>query len=330
MSILPQLKEDKNEIIENIITHYIQNRENYTDLLKDYSEKLESMLESKIHSVIFRVKKPDSLRKKILKKIDHKEHYKTICKNNYMQIVTDLGGVRILLLRQTNWRYIDKVIQELGGCEIIEKIAYLPSDMYEADKEGFKSAGFETPADEKKQYSSIHYTIKINYKSFDYYIEVQVRSLAEEQFAEIEHEIRYKSSSNYDAMTSSTLRNLSRAAGVMNYLSFQAYNHLKEAADTGDIQKEFVEFDIQLLIKNISHQKNCPQLLKFLKNDLNVEFVLDNVITLSTSSPILLSQANDTKIINYLIKYLNKNMTNKNYVVEIKLRNTILKNKETI
>lgn len=320
------IKEDKNEIIENIITHYIQNRENYTDLLKDYSEKLQTMLESKIHSVIFRVKKPDSLRKKILKKFDYKDRYKTICKNNYMQIVTDLGGMRILLLRQTNWKYIDRVIQDLAGCEIIEKIAYLPSDMYEADKEGFRSAGFETPTDEKKQYSSIHYTLKISYKSFDYYIEVQVRSLAEEQFAEIEHEIRYKSSSNYDAMTSSTLRNLSRAAGVMNYLSFQAYNNLKENADTIDIQKDFVEFDIQLLIKNISHHKNCPQLLKFLKNDLNVEFVLDNVITLSTSSPILLSQANDAKIINYLIKYLNKSLTNKNYLVEIVLRKPDFKN----
>ena len=162
MSNLAISQEDKNEVIENIITHYIQNRENYTDLLKDYAEKLQSMLESKIHSVIFRVKKPDSLRKKILKKFDHKDTYKTISKNNYMQIVTDLGGVRILLLRQTNWKYIDRVIQELNGCEIIEKIAYLPSDMYEADKEGFKSAGFETPADEKKQDSSIHYTLKIN------------------------------------------------------------------------------------------------------------------------------------------------------------------------
>ena len=247
-------KMDKSKTIDKIISDYIQNREGYIQLLRDNSYRLQTMLDNKIHSVIFRVKKPDSLRNKILKKIDLKPQYKTITEKNYRTVVTDLGGIRILLLNQTNWLYVDKAINKLPNCTIIEKIAYLPSDMFEDDIESFRKAGFLTPSDGKKQYSSIHYVLKINEEGQDYGVELQVRSLAEEQFAEIEHEVRYKSNSNYNSMVSSTLRNLSRAAGVMNYLSFQAYNCIKESQPE-NTDEDFAAFEILLLLKNIS--KKC-------------------------------------------------------------------------
>ncbi len=139
--------------------------------------------------------------------------------------------MRILLLNQANWRFVDQVISKLENCEITEKIAYLTVDMFEKDKEGFRAAGFKTPDNEKKQYSSIHYTLKLLEKDKIYFIELQTRSLADEQFAEIENEIRYKSDSNCNAITAYTLRSLSRAASVMNFVSFQAYNCVKDISE---------------------------------------------------------------------------------------------------
>ncbi len=310
--------------VEEIITNFIFVKEEYVSLLKDWSYTLQTNLDSIAHSVVFRVKKPDSLRNKIMKKIQTKESYKDIDVNNYTKIVTDLGGMRILLLNQSNWGFIDNLITRLcnhkSNCMITEKIAYLPRDMFQIDKIALTKSGFQIPKIEDKQYTSLHYTLKVIIDKKEYFIEIQVRSLADEQYAEIEHEVRYKSNSKYNPLVSATLRNLARTAGVMNYLSAKAFEEIKNEFRVELPNDDLEEFDIQVLIRNMSNDINCPEVLKIVSYDMTLESINNNLIILSISNPGLLNSANTEESIIYLTNYINNNTHNMNYSVGFVLR----------
>lgn len=133
------------------------------------------------HSIKFRVKDPKSLIYKILKK-------KGITSDNYTEEIDDLLWVRVLMLDKKKRKDIHKFI--VDKWELKEKIAYFVDEndkiSYEKD---FESKDIKKS---KRWYSSLHYIIKIKPTMKEVSIEIQVRSLLEEVWWEVDHLLRYK------------------------------------------------------------------------------------------------------------------------------------------
>lgn len=142
-----------------------------------------------IHSIKSRLKDPEHLRDKLIRKSSEPDQTQ-ITPENFFSRITDLAGVRILHLYQDQFYEIHTFINnkvESQDWYLAEKpIAY--SWDPEA-RDFFESLGLEVKLKES-YYTSIHYLIKPK-KSSDVCCEIQVRTLFEEIWGEIDHTINY-------------------------------------------------------------------------------------------------------------------------------------------
>ena len=160
-----------------------------------------------IHSIRSRTKEPSHLVEKIIRKIDPSEKnksfskYKKIADDNYFKFITDLVGIRLLLRYRNDWQvlhsfilsefenkkanYIKDYIEDYKPDKdryIAEKpIAYI----CEGDKNIYPKNIIEHDFGDK--YRSIHYIIKFG----KFYAEIQVRTVFQEGWSEIDHDNRY-------------------------------------------------------------------------------------------------------------------------------------------
>lgn len=143
-----------------------------------------------VHSVRWRVKDPDHLLKKIVrKKVLGEEKYASIGLQNYYQIVTDLIGIRALHLFKDDCFEINSKISSIWS-PVENPVAYIRNGDPENLVEKYKEHGLEVKV-HPEGYRSVHHVISsqpINRKVF---AEVQIRTIFEEGWSEIDHKIRY-------------------------------------------------------------------------------------------------------------------------------------------
>lgn len=186
-SLLEKEGIDINTLI-NIENDFLSN----TQHLSDAAEFLAKMLQKSkyVHSVRWRVKDSSHLIRKIVrKKIDKVEKYQDINENNYNSIITDLVGVRVLHLFKYEWLEIDKYIQSLWT-PTEQVVAYIR----EGDEENILETYKENNCEIKKHpagYRSIHYIISTQPTLRKIFSEIQVRTIFEEGWSEIDHKVRY-------------------------------------------------------------------------------------------------------------------------------------------
>lgn len=142
--------------------------------------------EKDVHSIRFRVKDPEHLIAKIIRKriLDIN---RVISLNNYREQVTDLLGFRVLHLFKDQWSSIHQSI--INTWDTVEKPI-----IYHREGDKVKIEGFEDMFDVKEHgqgYRSIHYVIKSNPSIEIFLAEIQVRTIYEEAWSEIDHTIRY-------------------------------------------------------------------------------------------------------------------------------------------
>lgn len=176
-----------------------------------------------IHSVRYRVKDETHLRQKIVrKKVKEDRH---ITAENIFQQVTDLAGVRVLHLHQLQFAEIHAII-----CDQIDAghwCAFEPPKAFTWDPEltkHFESLGLETVFRET-HYTSVHYVIKPN-ENLPTTCEIQVRTLFEEVWAEIDHVLNYPEPTDSVACKEQ-LRVMSKLAGAGSRLAeaiFRSHN----------------------------------------------------------------------------------------------------------
>ncbi|EHH0795929.1 RelA/SpoT domain-containing protein [Vibrio vulnificus] len=140
-----------------------------------------------IHTIKSRLKDPDHLRDKLQRKWDHED---PLTIDNVFDRITDLAGVRVLHLYQDQIEVLNEHIhnQVRSGDWFFKEnpIAYSwdpESSSY------FKSLGLE-PKIKDSYYTSIHYVIMPKQES-TICCEIQVRTLFEEIWGEIDHTINY-------------------------------------------------------------------------------------------------------------------------------------------
>lgn len=142
-----------------------------------------------IHSVKSRMKNPRHLRDKIQRKGNDKRE---INESNLFVEINDLIGVRVLYLYQDQFKVIhDEILKK-----VIEnkdwRFAEQPK-AYTWDPETmkyFESLGIRTEVRDT-YYTSVHYVIKPNNELSNITCEIQVRTLFEEIWGEIDHTINY-------------------------------------------------------------------------------------------------------------------------------------------
>ncbi len=185
-----------------------------TEILSILNERLYG----KVHSIRGRVKDPDHLIEKIIRNVNCKpDKYSRISIENYNKIITDLIGIRIIILDKRDWRAVhDSLLQVFRN--LPERYVHLPEDIatnYDAYKQEAMRKGHElensyhaekpvvyiTSEDDrnlykddylkvdpsKTHYRSIHYIIRYKFV----YFEIQVRTLFEEGWLEFDHRIKY-------------------------------------------------------------------------------------------------------------------------------------------
>ncbi len=143
-----------------------------------------------VHSVRWRVKDTDHLLEKIIRKTaEGSEKYKEISSSNYWEIITDLVGIRALHLFKDDAYGIDKLLRATWN-PIESPIAYIRTGDPESLKNGFIDCGIEVK-DHPAGYRSVHYVFASQPTKRKIIAEVQVRTIFEEGWSEIDHRIRY-------------------------------------------------------------------------------------------------------------------------------------------
>ena len=166
-----------------------------------------------VHSVRWRVKDPEHVLEKIIRKKsdpDTAEKYADLDEYNYYKIITDLIGVRALhLFKQDCLEIHSQIINRWVFSE--EVISYIRegdlNELTEALEERLIKSKIH-PAG----YRSIHYVLKSQPGLREIFVEVQVRTVFEEAWSEIDHSVRYPNFSN-NSQIENILKIFNRLAG---------------------------------------------------------------------------------------------------------------------
>lgn len=164
-----------------------------------------------VHSVRWRVKDSEHLAAKIVrKKSEGNSKYTDISLQNYYEIVTDLVGIRALHLFKENCFEIDSALNAVWN-PIEPTVAYIRDGDSEDMKKRFKDKGFEVK-NHPAGYRSVHYIIESIPLKRKIIAEIQVRTIFEEGWSEIDHQVRYPNFSDNE-LVSYFLEIFNRMAG---------------------------------------------------------------------------------------------------------------------
>lgn len=221
------------KIMEDFLNNYLRdiNEEN----------KFGEGKEVKIHSIRYRVKDAEHLIVKIIrKKQENQLKYRLLDKYNYEKFVTDLIGIRCLVLFKDDWEnlhyYLMSKFENNVEYYIKDSISDFDDNVehnYFAEKpkvhirNGDSRECYEKvlPPDsviDNKIYRSIHYIIKFE----GVYLEIQVRTLFEEGWGEVNHAVVYPYYQN-DKILKEYTELLNRLSGLADEMS-GFFNRLKQ------------------------------------------------------------------------------------------------------
>lgn len=162
----------------------------------------------KVHSVRFRIKDPEHLIEKIIRKC-LEDSARVINIGNYIDEIDDLIGLRILHLFKDDWSSIHAFVSDSWDFNE-DPIAYVREGDSSDYKKEFTTKGCKVKTHERG-YRSVHYVIKSNPSKQEVKAELQVRTLFEEGWSEIDHILSYPYKLNDELITG--------ASGLLNRLS---------------------------------------------------------------------------------------------------------------
>lgn len=218
-------------------------------IYKDYLDRLKDLEELKnrfvfqyivpaedlsLHSYNGRVKEPYHLIEKIIRKRSTNDaKYKDMLVSDYFKYITDLIGCRILLVYKKDWErvhnYLTKVFPENTS-------QYIDSNHYASSYDSAKSSVSQPYMAEapvahirlgdpeiyenklkvlrNHYYRSLHYVVRYE----EYYIEIQVRTLFDEAWGEVDHDVLYPYHKN-DSVLVGFSQLLNRISGTGDEMS---------------------------------------------------------------------------------------------------------------
>jgi len=218
------------------------------DISKDFiDEYLYEIDKAGIHSYRYRTKDPEHLLEKILRKQrENPEKFAGIDHTNFHKFITDLIGIRVFFLYREDWihfhKYITSRFENNPELYVVDRLADFDEDVnhyYIAERpKVYKRAGDSKIYDENEIeiitggiYRSLHYIIKYR----GYYVEIQGRTLFEEGWSEIDHDIVYPHNQD-DEMLTDFSGLLNRLSGIADEMS-SYFRKMKENKDSTERSK---------------------------------------------------------------------------------------------
>ena len=210
---------------------YLKIEHTMRDLGKSFiDDYLYDIEKAGIHSYRYRTKEPEHLLEKIIRKrIERPEKYKHLDHTNFYKYVTDLIGIRVFFLYREDWihfhRYITKRFENEPEQYVVDRLRDFDEDQnhyYIAERpKAYKRTGDSKIYNDDEIdiitdgiYRSLHYIVK--YKG--YYVEIQGRTLFEEGWSEVDHDIVYKEAQD-DEMIRDYSGLLNRLSGLADEMS---------------------------------------------------------------------------------------------------------------
>lgn len=174
------------EILQGIYSDYASNIKN----LEATGTSMMGLLRyiNEVHSLKMRIKDPEHLIEKIIRK-RIKDPKREFTLENYQEQITDLIGIRALHLFKDEWKPIHDKIMDTWALQEKPKAYVREGDSKEL-QESFVDNGLEV-AFHENGYRSLHYILKCQPTKHLVFVELQVRTLFEEGWSEIDHQIRY-------------------------------------------------------------------------------------------------------------------------------------------
>lgn len=189
------ISRDERNLVNHLVRHYVENRNFIEVMLKQLSEAIlgSPNLMAHVHSTKGRLKDASHLEDKLLRKVTEaktKGKPFTITGKNLFYRVNDLAGFRILHLHTEQIVSIDRELRAVlkeYKFPLVEKPKARTWD--DESREFFRRAGIR-PIKSPTMYTSVHYVVQSN-SSTKYTCEIQVRTLAEELWGEVDHTMNY-------------------------------------------------------------------------------------------------------------------------------------------
>lgn len=189
---------EEKKLARELIHHYEANRQSFENLLKSLQEQIRTSpkLSPYIHSLKWRPKSVESLRDKIYRKMDEAKRGGSpfdITKDNMFMRINDLAGLRILHLNTDQLPFIADGLNALFEEELYTLVERPTARTWDDETRAFlTSLGFEIVDKPSKPsfYTSVHYIIKPGKKTA-ITCEIQVRTLMEEVWGEVDHSLNY-------------------------------------------------------------------------------------------------------------------------------------------
>ncbi len=189
----PQTKEIilKNNISNNNLKEIYEDYIDYKNSYENQAGFIANILRSQknVHSVKSRIKDPERLMEKIIRKTeDRKDKYGNdfeFTLDNYKNEINDLIGIRVIHIFKDQWQGIhDFIIKTWKVIEITANV-----------RDGDNIEVFDDPNIEVRSkasgYRSVHYLVEFYPTNKRVIAEIQVRTIFEEGYGEIDHRLRY-------------------------------------------------------------------------------------------------------------------------------------------
>ena len=292
------------ELLE-IRDDYTRRSEGFLPIAYYFRDVLQQL--AAVHSLKVRIKEPDHLLEKIVRKRIGDPKRK-ITLGNYRSEVTDLIGVRALHLFKEDWLQIHAAVRELWRLK--EKPV---ANIRRGDAEElFRHTGCkikEHPAG----YRSVHYVVRYQPARVPDYVEIQVRTVFEEAWSEIDHRIRYPHNIGNPVLSEflAIFNGLAGSADNMgSYIKFLAaeFDALVEAKRAHEADEAALRKEIDTLRKEIAATKISPPVKEKIAGKLEtlvesrkapsrmVDVALERAATLSAPAASLTSLVNAMKL----------------------------------
>ena len=156
---------EERQLIPKLVQHYEDNKDDLESFLEGFAGQIMSskLLREHMHSVKWRMKDPDHLRKKLERKIlegkKKGKPYRVTTKNLFWK-VSDLAGLRILHLYTQQADDINRGLKTIFDEELFTVVEGPTARTWDDEsREFFKSVNIRTMKS-PSLYTSVHYVIK--------------------------------------------------------------------------------------------------------------------------------------------------------------------------
>lgn len=242
----------KSGIVWNTLEEIYKDFNIYKETYETQAEFIANTLRAhkKIHTVKSRVKDSERLIEKVIRKTtDRKAKYGEdfqFSVSNYKEEINDLIGIRAIHIFKDDWEAIHKFI--LSTWKVVEITANVREG---DDTKRFEELNIQIHS-RKSGYRSVHYLIEFFPTNQKVIAEIQVRTIFEEGYGEIDHQLRYSHKEIPEVLALNLLL-FNRIAGSSDEMA-SFINMLSKNLTEMEQKYEKV---IELKDKEIEDLKNC-------------------------------------------------------------------------